>query len=248
MATAARKTNWFAIWTTIIVAVIVVGVGAAVVIANNISNSPGQAPSAASVDAKTGAVRVGEADAKDTVATYIDFMCPICNQFEGVYGAQLKELAQKGDIALDLHPVAILDSQSMGTNYSTRAANAFYCVADTAESAVLPFMSTLFTNQPSEGTAGLTDEQLIQYAKDAGADIATCQTGKKYEKFVTAMTKQMPADPTTGRRGTPTIVINGKYTSLSDIGASQTYFTDKFGSSTGSTEAPTPTPSAPAAK
>ena len=244
MATAVRKVNWFAIWTSIIVVVIVIGVGVAVVVANNMSNDPGTRPTASNIDTETGAVSVGKGE--DQVDTYIDFMCPICGEFEGVYGEQLQTLAAEDKITLNLHPVAILDRFSQGTAYSTRAANAFYCVADTDGKAVLPFMSALFENQPAENSSGLTDDELIKYAKDAGADIATCQTPeegsklRKFEKFVGVMTKAMPADPASGGQGTPTVTINGEYTTLGTIGASGTFFTDKFGAATTSTETPKP--------
>ncbi len=227
MAAASGKVNWFAIWTSIIVAVIAIGIGASVIIANNISNDPGTRPSAEAIDQETGAVAIG--GGKDTVDTYIDFMCPVCNGFEQAYGEQLQKLAADDKITLKLHPVAILDRMSQGTNYSTRAANAFYCVADSKSDAVLPFMAALFQNQPQENTAGLTDEQLVEFAKTSGADIQSCQADKKFEKFVGVMTKKMPSDPESGRTGTPSIVINDEYTQLAEIGASETYFTDKFG-------------------
>lgn len=226
MATAARKTNWFAIWTSIIVAVIVIGVGAAVVVANNIASNP-TAPEASSVNKEDGSVSVGSG--KEEVSTYIDFMCPICTQFEQAYGEQLSKLASDDKITLKLHAVAILDRMSQGTNYSTRAANAFYCVAESDSSAVIPFMQALFANQPSENTAGLTDEQLVQMATDAGADIDTCQTDQTFANFVTQQTKKMPSDPETGSTGTPTVLVNGTFTSLGEVGGSATYFTDKFG-------------------
>lgn len=226
MAAATGKVNWFAIWTSIIVAVIAIGIGASVIVANNMANDPGTRPTAEGIDQETGAVSVGTG--KDTVDTYIDFMCPVCNGFEEAYGEQLQTLAKDGDITLKLHPVAILNRMSQGTNYSTRAANAFYCVADTKPDAALDFMGALFKNQPQENTTGLSDEQLVGLAKDAGADIQSCQADAKYEKFVTTMTKKMPTDPTSGNAVTPSIVVNGTNTPLSEIGASQTYFTDKF--------------------
>ena len=133
MATAGKRTNWFAIWVSIAVVAVVVVAGVAVVLINNAASDPGPAPEAAIVNTETGAISVG--DGPDVVATYIDFMCPICNQFEGIYGETLNKLVADGSITLEYHPVAILDSQSQGTEYSTRSANALYCVAVTSPEA-----------------------------------------------------------------------------------------------------------------
>ena len=228
MATAARKPNWFAIWTSVIVAVIVIAVAATVVIGQNMANKTWDL-TASAPDKTTGAVSVGNGDKE--VDVYIDFMCPICGQFETAYGDQLLELASTDDITLNYHPVSILNHFSQGTNYSTRAGNAFYCVAETDGKAVIPFMTQLFKQQPAENSEGLTDDKLVSMAKDAGADIASCQKDSTWGQFVDDQTENdMPADPTSGSKGTPTVIIDGTYMSLNDIFASKDYFTETLGS------------------
>jgi protein-disulfide isomerase len=208
MATAGKRTNWFAIWVSVAVVAVVVVAGVAVVLINNAASDPGPAPEAAIVNSETGAISVG--DGPDVVATYIDFMCPICNQFEGVYAETLNDLVADGSITLEYHPVAILDRASQGTEYSTRSANALYCVAVTSPEAVTPFVSAMYAQQPDEGTPGLTDDEIIAIAKDAGAgDIASCVTDREYGGFVTAQTKTLPRDAQ-GNAGTPTVTFNGE--------------------------------------
>lgn len=226
MAAAAKKTNWFAIWTSIMVAVIVIGVGAAVIIGNNMAN-PDYNLVASEIDESTGAVTVG--DGPQEVATYIDFMCPACNSFESAYSKQLLTLASEGKITLSYRPVAILDGQST-TQYSTRAANAFYCVAKESPAALVDFVELLYKNQPSEGGAGLDDAKLAQLATEAGAgDISACQSELTYASVVAnTTTNVLPANPTSGSTSTPTVEINGEYTELSTIFASRSYFTDLF--------------------
>ena len=53
----------------------------------------------------------------------------------------------------------------MGTQYSTRAANAFACVANYSPDSAFDYSATLFENQPEEATEGLTNKQLIDLAK-----------------------------------------------------------------------------------
>ena len=125
---AARKTNWFAIWVSAAVVVVIVAVGGIVWWSNSQSTSPGTAPESSAINAETGAIAVGEG--QNTVDTYVDFMCPICGNFEQVYGETLDELSADGTITLNLHPISILDSRSQGTAFSPRSANAAYCVAE----------------------------------------------------------------------------------------------------------------------
>ena len=209
MAAVARKTNWFAVWVSIAVVVVLVAVGVVVWLGNVAATSPGEPPKSAVVNADTGAIAVG--DGPKTVDTYIDFMCPICNQFEQTYGETLQQLSSDGTITLNIHPISILDRQSQGTEYSTRSANAAYCVAVDTPDAVLPFVQALYANQPQEGTAGLTDDQLAAFAEQAGAsgDVASCISDGTYQRYVTAKTRDTPVQPGQAGIATPTIAIDG---------------------------------------
>ncbi len=206
---AARKVNWFAIGVSIAVVVVLVGVGVAVWLGNAAANSAGEAPDSPVVSAETGAIAVGEGP--DSVDTYIDFQCPVCAGFEEAYGPTLAQLADEGTITLNIHPIAILDRASQGTAYSTRSANAAYCVAVDEPAAVLPFVQAMFAGQPAEGTPGLTDEEIAAIAEDAGASdaVASCIADGTYERFVAAKTRDTPVQEGAAGIGTPTIVVNG---------------------------------------
>ncbi|TDN90570.1 thioredoxin domain-containing protein [Microbacterium sp. BK668] len=208
-----RKVNWFAIWISVGVVVALVVVAGLVVWMNNQSTGPGEAPQASNIDAETGAISVGQGS--NELATYIDFMCPICNQFEQSYGETIQSLVDDGSITLNIHPISILDRASQGTEYSTRAANAMYCVAVADAEASVPFMQAMYQNQPEEGSTGLTDEQILGIAEGAGVTgIDDCVTGGQYSKFVTAMTEQTPVKEGAGGIGTPTVVLNGEIIDL----------------------------------
>ncbi|MGF3056992.1 DsbA family protein [Microbacterium sp. YY-01] len=214
MAAAKGTTNWFAIIITAVVVLALVGVGTLVIIVNNKATDPGEAPEASIVDPESGAIEFGTG--ADVVDTYVDFMCPACATFEDQWGGQLQQAALDDEITLRVHPVAILNRFSQGTDFSTRAGNAFYCVASDNEAAALPFFNSMFANQPSENTPGLSDDQLISLASDAGADgAASCITEGTYSKFVDAHTGELPAGPD-GRSATPTIVVNGDYVAPND--------------------------------
>ncbi len=210
MAAAKGNTNWFAVWVSIAVVIVLVALGALVVFLNNQATAPGEAPKADIVNAETGAISFGSGE--ETVDTYIDFMCPVCNQFEQSFGESLQTAAAEDRITLNIHPVSILNNRSQGTEYSSRSGGAMYCVAEKAPDATLTFMQLLFTNQPEEGSPGLDDGELAKLAEQAGAaDAADCISDGTYAKFVDDQTAlhQIP--------GTPVVEINGERLDNSEI-------------------------------
>lgn len=155
-----------------------------------------------------------------TLDVYVDYMCPICGQFEQTNSASIAEMREAGDITLVVHPVAILDRASQGTEYSTRAASASAWVADKAPEQFSAFHDALFASQPAENTAGLSDEQIAQVAEQAGvpADVAAGITDgdakDTFEEWVAASTEAATSDEALanaqGGFGTPTVLIDGE--------------------------------------
>lgn len=195
--------NWVAIWISAAVVVAVVAVGGLVVWMNNMATAPAESPAAASIDESTGAIRLG--DAPDVLETWVDFMCPYCGQLESSWGENISEQVAAGEVTLEVYPVSILDRASQGSEFSTRAANAMNCVAEDNADAAYPFMNLMFENQPAETTSGLTDEQIIGYAEQAGAaGAADCIADRTYDDFVAQTTERLPGG------GTPAVLLNGE--------------------------------------
>lgn len=140
------------------------------------------------------------------VVAYVDFICPVCKRFEDTYNDALTTLRNDGKISLEYRPLGFLDRQS-STNYSSRAANAAACVADTSPEKYAEYVDLLFTNQPAEGSAGLSDDKLKSMASDIGANIGSCVDDKKFRPYVKYSTT-LAAN--TGITGTPTIFVDGK--------------------------------------
>ena len=210
MAHAQSKPNWFAIGISIAVVVVLVALGAVVVWLNHQATDAGPAPKGDIINSETGAITFGEGE--DVVSTYVDFMCPACNSFEQAYGQQLQDAAASDDLTLEIHPIAILDHLSQGTNYSSRSAAAMYCVAENNSEKALEYLNTLFANQPAEGSTGLTDDQLKQLAEQVGADkAASCIDDGTYLKYGAAQAQAHEI------KGTPTVEINGKRLDIADI-------------------------------
>ena len=206
MATAARKTNWFAIWVSIAVVVVLGGLTALVVMMNAQASAPGAKPTSSHIT-EAGAISYGTSTT-NTVTTYIDFLCPYCNQFEQKEGATIKQLVDDGKTKLEVLPMGFLDTQTNPSGDSSRAASAMYSVAIHDYDHSYAFMQALYEKQPEEGSAGLTDEEIIAIAKDAGVDMTSDLEkeikANKYQKF--AQSIQLPE----GATGTPTVVVNGE--------------------------------------
>ncbi|MDL9979116.1 DsbA family protein [Microbacterium sp. ASV49] len=214
MATAAKKTNWFAIWVSIAVVVVLGAVTVLVIMMNNKPVDTGTKPVGSHIT-DTGGIVFGDSKTNN-VTTYIDFLCPICNQFEKAEGSAIKAQVDAGKTVLQVQPVAILDANPDGSpranNYSSRAGSAMYSVTIHDYAHAYDFMQALYANQPAETGPGLTDQQIVDIAKNAGVDMTPALQSEilsnKYQKYV--QSQQLPQ----GATGTPTIVVNGTQVSL----------------------------------
>ena len=157
---------------------------------------------------------VGSASAPVTLDLYEDFQCPNCKAFEAETGSTIAQLVAAGTVQAHYHGMAFLDT-SANDKYSTRALNAAAVVFGAGgPTAFQAFHDLLFSNQPAEGGSGLTDDQLVQYATQAGAtgtSVKQAITSLKYGDWVKTATDQASKD---GVTGTPTVFVNG--TKLAD--------------------------------
>jgi protein-disulfide isomerase len=157
------------------------------------------------------AVRVATSDViKAVLSLYEDFQCPHCRDFEKAMAPTIDQLVKSGAIATDYYMVAILDS-SANQKYSTRAANAAYCVADadtTADKEVfMRFHTALFAQQPPEGSPAPDNASLIETARQAGMGtdkITDCVNSGKYTDMVGGLASAAKIT------ATPTVRLNGE--------------------------------------
>lgn len=205
-----KKTNHFAVWVTAATVVVIGVIVALVVWANNQAGGPARLPDAAagsSIIQADGGIQVK--DGPKTVGVYIDPMCPACRDFEESYTPLIME--QDG-LGLVLHPIAILDRLSQGTLYSTRSAASIYAVAVASPESVTDYVKSLYDNQPAEGSEGLTNEQLIEYAKASGADISDADI-EEWQKYVTNAVRSVPVGPGAAGVVTPTVTLDDEFVS-----------------------------------
>lgn len=194
------------------------------------------------------------------IVLYTDYFCPICGTFEKTNGEQLVSWLDSGFVTVEVHPVPLLDRVSQGTRYATRAANAAACVANADPDHFYDFHRRLFAQQPDEGSAGLSDDELIAIAKDAKVEaitsVSACITEQRFRPWVNAakeraLTGPVPDSELASVSGTPTVLVNGQqYTGAADDAKAFRQFVVKAAGTTfneNSTPTPTPTPPAPSA-
>ncbi|GAA1317080.1 thioredoxin domain-containing protein [Leucobacter albus] len=125
------------------------------------------------------------------VTVYVDYMCPACGNFEAQNGVMLENYVGSGDANLAIYPINFLDSTSLGTKYSTRAANAFGCVVEQQPDFAFELHKRLLSPevQPQERTPGLDDKELLKQAEAAGAkptsELKSCIQDRPFSAFFT---------------------------------------------------------------
>ncbi|MDN5859533.1 MAG: thioredoxin domain-containing protein [Pseudonocardia sp.] len=148
------------------------------------------------------------------IDVYEDFLCPGCRALENRDGDKIVAALNDGRVTVKYHVLGLLDARTKPAGYSTRAADAALCAA---AAGIFPaYHEKLFAQQPPEGGAGLTDEQLVAFGTElgAGGDFATCVQGTTHDAAITKETESAAASAALknpqGAFGTPTVAIGGK--------------------------------------
>lgn len=150
------------------------------------------------------------------VDVYLDPMCPYCKMFEQGSGSMLVSEVMAGKATVRIHPLAILNRLSRGTDYSTRAAALLTAVAAAEPGKLLQTLAALFEGQPEEGSSGLTNAQLIELAADAGDVALTEEDLARYVPWVNVQTARASVGPLASTTQlasitrVPTVIVNAE--------------------------------------
>lgn len=161
----------------------------------------------------------GEAGANvPNIQIYLDYQCPFCRDFELPNQSQIESWVTKGIATIEIHPISFLDGRGTPNEYSSRAANAAVCVAELSPNSFFKYNSLLFANQPEEGTAGPSNSELFDRAKEAGisneAEIKSCIDEKRYGAWISTITTKALNENIPGTNykveGTPFVMVNNE--------------------------------------
>ena len=188
------------------------------------------------------------------IRIYLDYFCPICNEFETANKSQISSWLKTGAATIEIHPISFLDRSSEGTQYSTRAANAAGCVATYSPDQYWAFTEEMYVKQPEENSTGLTNPQILSIVKFAKAKnyskIADCVNSKRFFSWVGSATTRaengpLPDSNVSTVTGTPTVLVDGQQYTITDTSVSSAAdfaaFVEQVASSQ-STSTSTPTP------
>jgi protein-disulfide isomerase len=148
-----------------------------------------------------------DGDGPTTVEVYYDFLNRDSRAVEASTRPVLDSLLAQNRIRLVWHPLGFLDSRTEPAGYSTRAANAVACASDAGK--LRPFADALFANQPAAGSAGLSDDELMEIAGPVGLNapsFAACLRDQRYRDWIAVV------DSSAALRGVsapPAIFVNG---------------------------------------
>jgi protein-disulfide isomerase len=163
---------------------------------------------------------------------FLDYSCPACKSFEEFFGEAIAEKVTDGEMTLEYQIIAFRDSSTAGTRYSTRSANAAVCVADQAPESFPAYHEALFASQPTSTiNPQLTNTELINLAVISGVEdsdaIESCINEERFGPWIKANTARVFANgqipvvdvEIESIQGTPTIFINGKQFTGSNLEA-----------------------------
>lgn len=150
-----------------------------------------------------------------TVDVWVDYQCPYCKQFETAAGESVLALASSGQAKVVVHTLTFLDG-NLGNTASQLAAEG--AAAADAQGKFSEYTTTVFANQPDEGT-GYTVATLRGLAEQAGVpDLDAWQTaveGHAFRDYVDSVEDTMETE---GVSGTPTVTVTsaaGEKTTIS---------------------------------
>jgi len=150
------------------------------------------------------------------IVIYQDLQCPACRAFEVPNMPQIRELVAAGKYTVEIHPISFLDGNSVN-EYSSRAANALLCVADKSPRNFFDYNEALYNNQPDEGTAGPSNEDLKNLAQKTGVNEPSaldCISKPIFSTWAKNKGSLVQTEKVPGSNlefgGTPFIMVNGQ--------------------------------------
>jgi protein-disulfide isomerase len=188
------------------------------------------------------------------VDIYEDYQCAKCLKFEQAVRTTLEADVKANIAQVHYYTVAFFDAATGANDYSTRAANAAFCIADLGVDDFVKYHDILFSKgangdevQPGVGSKGHTDTDLVAYAKPLGLTAAqqstfiSCVQSKQYEPNVEALTEHVSAS---GVHAIPTVKVNGSALSSDTLAALKSAIADagKKGPKPAPSKTPTPSP------
>jgi len=159
---------------------------------------------------------------RNDILIYVDYLCPHCGEFEHASGHLLEAALEAGNTTVEIVPLSFLDRASQNTNYSSRAAGAISCLADSQPESAWAGHAALLSADAQANALSVDDAGLAAALDSAvgglNGDARDCIEQARFAPFAQALNQWAFANPipntaTPGQslEGTPTIVVNGEF-------------------------------------
>ncbi|WP_216389197.1 DsbA family protein [Arcanobacterium phocae] len=149
---------------------------------------------------------------KPVIGLWSDYMCPGCEHFEGNYGKLMADHSAAGDLQFKFYRV-----NTLGTDFSTKGATAFYYVAQYAPEKLWAFNKALMdygmkihaqSVGPNPSASDIADiAKSVGVPDDVVNDLPASIVDEKWQGLVAKTVEKFRANEYTG---TPTLTVNGK--------------------------------------
>lgn len=162
-------------------------------------------------------VVLGEPAAKATIVEFADLRCPFCKDFaEGSMPKIVDELIRTGKAKFVFRNLTILDQASPSGTNSTDAAK--YAGATSLQDKMFPFIELFYLNQGQENQDYVTQEFLMNIAKQIdGLNADEAWQNRENPKVTAELQKASDQANEEGVTGTPTIFVGKDENSLEKI-------------------------------
>ncbi len=190
-ATGTQRNPSRTILGAVVALLVVVGVIAAIVLANRSGDEA--SPPAGGSTTDTGEVKLpqGVADPHapvvatnggvlrqgvPTLQIFEDFQCPACKHAEDLFGPTIKDMGSKGDINVVYYVKTFMDD-SLRNDSSMKVGNAALCASDAGK--FEDYHDKVYAKQPSGEGSGYSDADVEAAARESGLEGATFDTWKQ---------------------------------------------------------------------
>ncbi|MFC5996472.1 thioredoxin domain-containing protein [Pseudonocardia hispaniensis] len=146
---------------------------------------------------------LGRVDAPVTIVMFNDYRCPFCAKFSRDTEPDLvARYVESGIVRLEWRDLAMFGPQSTTAAQAGRAA--------AAQGRFWEFNRAIYAVAPETGHADLTDERLVEFARQAGVpDLERFRADMRAPENVAAVQADGAMAATLGVPATPAFVING---------------------------------------
>lgn len=150
-----------------------------------------------------GTPALGNANAPVTMIEYSDFQCPFCGKFaRETEPALIGKYVEDGMLRIEWRDFPYLGQESVNAALAARAAQ--------AQDKFWEYHEILYNNQKSTNSGAFSDENLIEYARQADLDTEQFEKDLQSDEYVEAVEADFQEGQQRGVTGTPTFFINGE--------------------------------------